>query len=543
MTRISLYYKTLKYVKPIQLYHQVYYRLKNRLIKKRYDTRPFKIAVLKFKSGIQSSKSYKGAGKFFFLNLEKEFHAIDWNFSDFGKLWIYNLNYFEFFHQEGMKKEEGSRLIRDYISNGSSLRDGLEPYPISLRGINWIKFLVEKQIQDEEINIFLYRNYQRLADNLEYHLLANHLLENGFSLLFGAYYFEDDRFYYKARKILVRELEEQVLKDGAHYELSPMYHQIIFHRVLDCLNLVKNNAWKKKELLSFLQKKAELLLGWLDEISFNGGEIPKLNDSSNGIAPTTEELKEYAGSLGIEKKKIQLKDSGYRKFSFEDFEVVMDAGQIVPVYQPGHSHADSLQFVLNYKSKPIVVDTGISTYEKNERRQLERSTASHNTVTINDKNSSEVWGGFRVARRAKVFLIQDSPSEVEASHDGYKNLGVIHRRKFSLGKNIFKIKDTLEANPSGYEAKGHLHFHPDVQIELSGKTLYINKELKINFSGIEKLEIYNYLFAAGFNKLVPAKKITYQFQDKAVVVMKPLVLDTSSATTIDENETSVSKLA
>src|SRR5690606_19561897 len=101
-----------------------------------------------------------------------------------------------------------------------------------------------------------------------------------------------------------------------------------------------------------------------------------------------------------------LSDSGYRKFNEADFEILMDVGQIAPVYQPGHSHADSLQFLLNFKGKPVIVDTGISTYEKNERRQLERSTASHNTVTINRDNSSNVWGGFRVAERAMVEVLK-----------------------------------------------------------------------------------------------------------------------------------------
>ena len=82
-----------------------------------------------------------------------------------------------------------------------------------------------------------------LLDNLEYHLLGNHLLENGFSLLFGAYYFQDENLYKKAKEILEKELNEQILDDGAHFELSPMYHQLMLFRVLDCINLVKHNQW------------------------------------------------------------------------------------------------------------------------------------------------------------------------------------------------------------------------------------------------------------------------------------------------------------
>ncbi|HSI70479.1 MAG TPA: heparinase II/III-family protein, partial [Gillisia sp.] len=199
-------------------------------------------------------------------------------------------------------------------------------------------------------------------------------------------------------------------------------------------------------------------------------------------------------------------------------EILIDVGQIAPKYQPGHSHADSLQFLLNYKNKPVIVDTGISTYEKNERRQLERSTSSHNTLSINDQNSSAVWGGFRVAGRAEVEILTDTSVEVRAKHNGYKNLGITHFRKFTLPNGNFRIEDIIESaanNP--YEAKGHLHFHPDTEIVIDGSSLIINKELKIEISGVDQIELVGYKLAEGFNKLKAAKKIEYTFKNKATL--------------------------
>ena len=88
-------------------------------------------------------------------------------------------------------------------------------------------------------------------------MLGNHLLENAFSLLFGAYYFQDEKLYNKSKDLLISELNEQVLKDGAHFELSPMYHQIILLRLLDSIQLIKlNSEWKKDDLFSFLEAKS-----------------------------------------------------------------------------------------------------------------------------------------------------------------------------------------------------------------------------------------------------------------------------------------------
>ena len=252
----SIYFHTLKHVKPIQLYYQVYYRFKNRFLKDSLRSSSTKSFPIDLESLLLFKDSYKGNKSFKFLNLEKEFTEIDWNYSSYGKLWTYNLNYFDFLNQENISEAAGLKLIKDFIEKEDDLKDGLEPYPISLRGINWIKFLSRYAITDAKIDAFLYQDYQRLSKNLEYHLLANHLLENGFSLLFGAYYFQDDSLYETACKILKEELEEQILDDGAHFELSPMYHQIIFHRLLDSYNLVKNNKWKDQELISLLREKA-----------------------------------------------------------------------------------------------------------------------------------------------------------------------------------------------------------------------------------------------------------------------------------------------
>lgn len=100
-------------------------------------------------------------------------------------------------------------------------------------------------------------------------------------------------------------------------------------------------------------------------------------------------------------------------------EAIVDIGNITATYQPGHTHADTFNYELHINGEPFVVDTGISTYNKTARRQYERSTSAHNTVSINGKNSYDVWGGFRVGKRAKTTLITDKPYYIKALHNGY----------------------------------------------------------------------------------------------------------------------------
>ena len=113
-------------------------------------------------------------------------------------------------------------------------------------------------------------------------------------------------------------------------------------------------------------------------------------------------------------------------------------------------------------NQPFIVDTGTSTYEKNERRQLERSTSSHNTITIGDYEQTQVWGGFRVAKRAKILSFNENENEFSSSHDGYKKIGVIHNRKFTTNTDTIHIYDELNKQDI-YEQIAHFHFHPSIK--------------------------------------------------------------------------------
>ena len=187
-------------------------------------------------------------------------------------------------------------------------------------------------------------------------------------------------------------------------------------------------------------------------------------------------------------------------------ELFMDIGKIGPDYIPGHAHADTFNFELYYKGNPIIVDTGISTYEKNSRRQLERSTESHNTIRIDETDSSEVWGGFRVARRAKIIAFKESENTVEATHNGYKRLGAYHSRSFNKTNGLFIIEDRIESNKT-HQIESFLHFHPDCEFTLKGSYIEIGYGLKINIVNAKKIVLEEYDYSLGFNKTKKAKKI------------------------------------
>ncbi|GGG54961.1 hypothetical protein GCM10011414_26020 [Croceivirga lutea] len=471
---------------------------------KKYNQQPKTQTKFQWPYNIPAPTTYLGNKTFQFLNLKEQFSQLDWNYDQHGKLWTYNLNYFDFLNQSKISDADAQELLASYKTAAAIRKDGIEPYPISLRGINWIKYSARTKILDPELATLLYQDFYRLLDQLEYHLLANHLLENGFALVFGGHYFQDEKLLKKGNQIVKKELQKQILSDGAHYELSPMYHQILVHRVLDSYQLVSVNQLDE-HMATFLKEKAVAMLGWLKAISWADGSIPLVNDAANGIAPTTEQLVEYAQQLGISASETVLGESGYRKLENTHFEVVLKATQISPTYQPGHAHADTLHLLLHYQGQPILVDTGTSTYEKNERRQRERSTSAHNTVTVNGENSSAVWDGFRVGKRAKVTYLKSAAEQLKASHNGYEKW---HTRTVRLVDNILYLEDELVAG--SLKTKSHFHFHPNCK-PIIKNNLVLTQNLCFEFEGIEKLALNSYEFAEEYNKRIPAQKITLSF--------------------------------
>jgi hypothetical protein len=516
--KIILLINTIKHLKLRQFTYRIFYFIRNKFFKKEYS-KDLKVDIkpLIWKDNILNSKIYLGNLTFYFLNFEHKFeNKIDWNINDYGKLWLFNLNYFDFLNQDEIKIEEGVFLIEDYINQDKNLIDGKASYPISLRGINWVKFLSKNKIKNQKINQSLYNHYQILFNNPEYHLLGNHLLENGFSLFFGAYYFKDEILYKESCKILKNELDEQILEDGAHFELSTMYHQIMLYRVLDCIQLVKLNNWKQDTMEVFLVEKASQMLSWLHEVTFKNGDIPMVNDSTFDIAPSSKELFSYAQKLDIHDSKIPLSDSGYRMFKKGRYELFTDEGNVGASYQPAHVHSDTFNFVLYNNNQPIIVDTGTSTYEKNSLRQKERSTAAHNTVKIGEQEQTEVWGGFRVAKRAKVIQLIEDNNSVTATHNGYANFGIFHSRKFFVNKNTIDILDTISENKE-IQGVAYFHFHPDIQnIEIDKNRVNLsNKNIQITFGDTSiKVQKETYQYALGFNNTTDAFKICVSFNSK-----------------------------
>ena len=424
---------------------------------------------------------------FTFLNTRKEFDParFDWVSRDRDKLWRYNLHYFDCLHEPG--RDNGAGLIDGWIAaNPQGREDAWEPFPVSLRVVNWVKFFLSPGAPTplppswaESLGL----QARWLARNIEYHLLANHYFKNGKALVFAGVFFDgpEARSWLRTGlRIVEAELDEQILADGGHFERSPMYHCMILEDCLDLWNLCRDcGLAETAPMLRRLEGVAPAMLGFLRRMTHPDGGIALFNDAALGIEPGLEELEGYARRLGLPVPEAAgrvecMEASGYFRLSPQPGDVLLvDCGPVGPDYQPGHAHCDTLSFELSVNGRRVIVDSGCCRYVDGDIRRYNRGNAGHNALTIDGRDQSEVWGAHRVGRRARplyAWAREEAGGLVfEGAHDGYARLpgGPVHHRRIVWEGGRIEIRD--EVRGAGEHAlELRMHVHPDCPVRLDG---------------------------------------------------------------------------
>ncbi|MFG0449568.1 heparinase II/III family protein [Shewanella sp. yb_14] len=485
MNKLILLFHTLKYLK----WQQFLFRIRHKFVKPKVSeylenacpTRSDNWCVVElYEEKITDELKATFLGHTKILNL-----PLDWNDESHSKLWTYNLHYFEdllAFNAEHKREFHLNLLSRWIEENPVGYGNGWEPYPASLRIANILKaWLNGLPIRQNHIDS-VYAQASYLSNDLEKHLLGNHYFVNLKALLFAGVIFNNERWLNIAEKGLLIEIPEQTLDDGANFELTPMYHSLLLVDMLDMYNLCGAYSDKvSKSLKQCIELYIPKMLRFMEVMSHPDKGVSFFNDSVDGIAPSKVAIESYAKKLGFPLTTIDLKlkqaliqsDSGYMVAVNNGAKVIFDAAEVGPDYIPGHAHADTLSFELSLGMQRVFVNSGTSEYGLGPLRMLQRKTLSHNTVEVNGRDSSQVWSGFRVAKRARIvsrgYTESSGAISLYASHNGYGNC--IHKRQLTLGKDYLQIEDELQGNFE--KAVGRLYLHPDLNVILDAKKLFI----------------------------------------------------------------------
>ena len=483
---IQRYWHTIRHLRSEQIVGRLWFRL--------FPRRPDVAAapMLRPPNGVWRAPALRmpslvGATEFSFLGRCGRLDEVGWDGPARERLWRYNQHYFDDLNAEGSAARQSwhRALLLNWVeSNPPATGTGWEPYPTSLRIVNWIKWAMAGNTLPEPCVHSLAIQARWLTKRLERHLLGNHLFANAKALLFAGHFFdgdEADQWRDTGLAILDHELPEQLLADGGNFELSTMYHALFLEDLLDLINV--SCTWPGVVARSHVEcwvAAVAKMLAWLRGMSHPDGEIALFNDAAFGIAPNPGELMDFAERLGLGgEARVTVfgggiaiqhwRDSGYIRLEAPNAVAMLDVAKVGPDYLPGHAHADTLSFELSLYGQRVVVNGGTSRYGVGPERERERRTAAHSTVEVDGESSSEVWSGFRVARRAYPFdlLVErdDEMVEVACSHDGYRRLPgkPVHRRVWRFAPDTLDVSDSITGQYR--TAVARYIFHPAIEID------------------------------------------------------------------------------
>lgn len=496
ITHIIRIWNTVKFLKLIQIYSRLKLLIKKRNTHKsqRID---YKHTNLHLIETIDKKQSLINNEEFVFFNLNGNLNDLGWQDESRNKLWRYNQNYFDDLNSKNSDRKINIHIniLTKWIEQNKDINSlPWDPYPTSLRIVNIVKWITKNSIDPiviKEIIKSLAIQSEHLYQNIEYHVLGNHLFTNAKALIFAGIFFDTPRSLIWTKKgfsLIKNQLKEQVLDDGGHYERSPMYHAIFLEDVLDLINIIANNRTKDIDII-YLSSIVKKMIIWMVAMNHPDNKISFFNDCAFNIASESKDIIKYAKRLNIINEKeiykiyqlfdnkntqnlnlCHLNDSGYIAIFFKNIYLILDVAKIGPNYIPSHAHADTLSYELSLFNKRVIVNSGTSTYEDNKTRHAERSTKSHSTVEVNNINSSEVWSSFRVGKRAEpknLEILNDSRIiRVSCSHNGYSsfNKKILHNRIWSMHySNLLQIKDIIVGN-SKLSISRHI-LHPDIKVK------------------------------------------------------------------------------
>ncbi len=434
--------------------------------------------------------SQLGRGSLTLLNRELslgQLGCFDWKPDSVSPLSIINLHYHEWLLPVVAQAASGDdecchlfrTIINDWIDNCSLAqchqnRMAWNSFAIATRVGSWIQSLWRlgdrlKAVDPKTLDKMVYSLREQLchlASHIEWDLRGNHVLRDAVGLAWGSRAFcgrESDRWSQLAADIARSQVQEQILEDGGHFERSPMYHCHVMDDILLLYSLLED-VETRRVLREAWSRAAEFLARVID----TDGQLPLLNDAARAPEHSPVSVIQGGQRFGIPSPSLSsgaryFPDTGLALWRGVNWSCTYDVAAVGPDYQPGHAHADTLSVLCSYQGTPVFIDTGTFDYENSARRQYERSTAAHNTVELDGECSSEVWGVFRVGRRAKVhnvdFRGRKQGFECSACHDGYRHLAgkPVHTRSVQVADTDgLTIEDQLAGSGSHSVSGGYL---------------------------------------------------------------------------------------
>src|SRR5437867_5789875 len=335
-----------------------------------------------------------------------------------------------------------------------------------------------------------------VAKYLSYYFSPNtHLTGEALGLFYAGILFPElrgaGRWRRLGMKVLVEEIERQVLPDGVYYEQSTCYQRYTVEIYLHFLILAARNGI---EIPKVVGERVLRAVDFLLAIRGPDGSTPQIGDAdggwilplvprtphdvrgvlssaaaffnrsdyawaADGLAPETLWLLGASGLKAFDALGSALPtatpsrlfpDGGYAVmrsgWDADAHQLIFDVGPLGGTASGGHGHADLLSIQCSIFGEPYLIDPGTYCYTADFAwRDFFRSTAAHSTVVVDGLGQAVPAGPFRWSTRPRTqlrrWLSTDASDFVDASHEAFSCLPdpVVHRRRVLFVKQRYWV--------------------------------------------------------------------------------------------------------
>ncbi|MCA9135473.1 MAG: heparinase II/III-family protein [Planctomycetales bacterium] len=428
-------------------------------------------------------------GKFCYLNETRDLNIdssasaiqINWN-PDAPRLWRFHLQCHEDMLEivEAKGAAAAFQIVDSWIRDPrhrspSGDPDAWHPFCISRRMPVWLALAASHDLPVGLQEVFWKSVSDQLAwlcKNCEWDLGGNHLLENLTAIYLADCFldFGDQETRWSVETELMRQLADQILPSGEHYERAPTYHALMLVCTLQCIEAAKYAASPSCEAMVKVAGRMTQLARWLRQPD---GNMPLLSDSAREETPDLDLLfawaddhvneADFAGETGFDGAPdywMHQSEPGDR--------LIFDVGPLACDHLPAHGHADLLQITATISGRDAIVDTGNYQYEPGDMRTYCRRTSAHNVLQLDEREQCDVWSSFRMGRRGHPTSIHRGQIAgyrwCSAMHDGFS----CPTGRIVLGGDAcWTIIDWFVGDRGRPLATSRLHWHPDWQLEVT----------------------------------------------------------------------------
>lgn len=271
---------------------------------------------------------------------------------------------------------------------------------------------------------------------------------------------------------LEAELERQVLADGGHVERNPGRLLAVLRDLLETRAALGAAQY---EVPHSLQQAIDRMAPMLRYLRGGDGALARFNGTGGEDPLIIGAVLEQASPNG--KPAARGPAVGFERLAAGEMTVLVDAGAPPePPFDEG-THAGALSLEVTVGHERLIVNCGAAPCDGQRWQMAARATAAHSTVTVSDRNSSELLENGRIGRRAASVTADadsaDGASLLDVSHDGYLlSDGITHRRRIFLSDDGSDLRGEDRLSGRGgvpFTLRFHLDPAVDASLLLNGR--------------------------------------------------------------------------